>query len=252
MPSHQEIQDIDAAFSYLTRLAGAWLITILRDRQIREDDAGRPLVAKLKRNEGGIHPSGDRGPFDSVSLEDFALSLLHGKTPHPNNTDTIRTLLDSSNNNTKLIRYAIDREEPLRGFSIEIERIKLIIDGSSTSSEGVEAGKGPAIGMEQIADLELRRDTKIARWRNERVHLTLSEFQTVDLLASQCGDNVAARKIFEILHGEGFVSGRGPDGYRENVRTLIKRIRQKFRRIDPTFDQIENYPRFGYRWRTDL
>jgi two-component system response regulator ChvI len=35
------------------------------------------------------------------------------------------------------------------------------------------------------------------------------------------------------------------------VRTFIKRIRQKFREIDPEFDQIENYPGFGYRWRHD-
>ena len=44
-------------------------------------------------------------------------------------------------------------------------------------------------------------------------------------------------------------AGEGPEGYRANVRTFIKRIRQKFRNIDPQFEQIENYPGFGYRWR---
>jgi two-component system response regulator ChvI len=38
------------------------------------------------------------------------------------------------------------------------------------------------------------------------------------------------------------------DGYRANVRTFIKRIRQKFREVDPEFDAIENYAGFGYRW----
>ena len=47
----------------------------------------------------------------------------------------------------------------------------------------------------------------------------------------------------------GFVAGSGPDGYRANVRTFMKRIRQKFRELDEDFDEIENYPGFGYRWR---
>ena len=32
------------------------------------------------------------------------------------------------------------------------------------------------------------------------------------------------------------------------VRAFIKRIRQKFRDVDSTFEHIENYPGFGYRW----
>ena len=57
---------------------------------------------------------------------------------------------------------------------------------------------------------------------------------------------VAARS-----HGKGFVAGHGPEGYRSNVRTFIKRIRQKFRDIDDDFDAIENYPGYGYRWQAD-
>ena len=29
----------------------------------------------------------------------------------------------------------------------------------------------------------------------------------------------------------------------------IKRIRSKFRAFDPTFQEIETYAAFGYRWR---
>ena len=41
----------------------------------------------------------------------------------------------------------------------------------------------------------------------------------------------------------------GTDGYRANVRTVIKRIRNKFRALDPAFDEIESYTGFGYCWR---
>ncbi len=37
-------------------------------------------------------------------------------------------------------------------------------------------------------------------------------------------------------------------GFRANVRAFIKRIRQKFRDVDPDFARIRNYPGFGYRW----
>jgi hypothetical protein len=42
---------------------------------------------------------------------------------------------------------------------------------------------------------------------------------------------------------------RAPAVYRANVRSAIKRIRNKFRDFDPTFDRIENYTAFGYCWK---
>ena len=44
-------------------------------------------------------------------------------------------------------------------------------------------------------------------------------------------------------------AGDGEIGFRTNVRAFIKRIRQKFRDVDPLFAQIKNYPGFGYRWQ---
>ena len=67
--------------------------------------------------------------------------------------------------------------------------------------------------------------------------------------AGRAGRDVSYREIYDLVRGEGFRAGSGEQGYRANVRALIKRIRQKFRDVDPTFDLIENYPGFGYRWR---
>jgi DNA-binding response OmpR family regulator len=52
----------------------------------------------------------------------------------------------------------------------------------------------------------------------------------------------------DLVHGKDFIAGNGSEGYRANVRTFIKRIRKKFRDVDPGFDHIENYASFGYRW----
>jgi two-component system response regulator ChvI len=81
--------------------------------------------------------------------------------------------------------------------------------------------------------------------------LTLNEFRIVDLLAGRPGRDVRYRELYDQVHGAGFIAGSGEEGYRGNVRTLIKRIRQKFRALDTSFEAIENYPGFGYRWRDD-
>ena len=56
------------------------------------------------------------------------------------------------------------------------------------------------------------------------------------------------RAIYDRLTYEGFIAGVGNIGYRTNVRSAIKRIRNKFRACDPAFVEIENYTAFGYCW----
>ena len=61
-------------------------------------------------------------------------------------------------------------------------------------------------------------------------------------------DDTAEEFDSTALKVEKVVAGHGAEGYRANVRTFIKRIRKKFRDGDPSFDHIENYAGFGYRW----
>ena len=71
----------------------------------------------------------------------------------------------------------------------------------------------------------------------------------VHLLVSNAGSFVTYRAVYDRLRFEGFIAGTGEDGFRANVRSAIKRIRNKFRACDPAFDEIENYTGFGYCWR---
>ena len=97
--------------------------------------------------------------------------------------------------------------------------------------------------------LLLRPDIGRACWKGVDVGLTLGEYNIVHLLASNAGQYVTYRAIYDRLHYEGFIAGSGADGYRVNVRSAIKRIRNRFRALDPTFDKIENYQSFGYCWK---
>src|SRR3546814_7940754 len=96
-------------------------------------------------------------------------------------------------------------------------------------------------------------EMRISDWSSDvcssdLVDLTLTEFNIVRLLASVHESDVSYRQIYDLVRGKNFVAGYGEDGYRVNVRSFIKRIRQKFREVDDTFACIGNYPGFGYRW----
>jgi two-component system response regulator ChvI len=65
---------------------------------------------------------------------------------------------------------------------------------------------------------------------------------------SNVGRYATYRAMYDRLRYQGFIAGEGNDGYRANVRSAVKRIRSKFRALEPTFAEIENYTAFGYCW----
>jgi two-component system, OmpR family, response regulator ChvI len=97
--------------------------------------------------------------------------------------------------------------------------------------------------------LLLRSNDRRAYWNGLDVGVSFREYDLVHMLVSDVGQYKTYRAIYDRLHYVGFIAGSGSDGYRANVRTVIKRIRNKFRAIDPAFDEIESYTAFGYCWR---
>ena len=107
----------------------------------------------------------------------------------------------------------------------------------------------PAADKEGLTCGKLVLQNSRGFWNGTDLDLTAGEYRIIELLASRPGQYFTYRAIYDRLRHEGFVSGRGPNGYRVNVRSAIKRIRNKFRAFDPTFQEIESYTAFGYRWR---
>jgi two-component system response regulator ChvI len=143
---------------------------------------------------------------------------------------------------------AVDFVEKSRSLSILLRRIQLITDGAKPVVRR-EGPDGEAEMVLQVGGLEMRHDSRRAYWNGGQVGLTLTEFAIVRLLAEDPGKDISYREIYDLVHGRGFIAGYGSDGFRANVRTFIKRIRQKFRELDEDFAEIQNYPGFGYRWR---
>src|SRR3981081_3187230 len=103
--------------------------------------------------------------------------------------------------------------------------------------------------QERLACDKLLLESSRAYWNHVAVDLTLGEYNIVHLLASKPGNFVTYRSVYDRLRYEGFIAGTGEDGFRANVRSAIKRIRNKFRACDLAFEEIENYTGFGYCWR---
>jgi len=139
---------------------------------------------------------------------------------------------------------AVDFIDKTRRLPILLKRLQLIAEGGRSVPEP-EPVRAPSFCRGQLM---LRSDTNRALWADRVVDLTLTEFRIVTLLAERAGRDVGYREIYDLVHGKDFVAGQGSEGYRANVRTFIKRIRKKFRDVDPDFDHIENYASFGYRW----
>lgn len=164
----------------------------------------------------------------------------------------LTTLTDQIHEEAALATGAVDFVDKSRSFSIVLRRIELILSGPKGRQPQAEADPEPAPEETwRHGRLTLDLPTNRARWQGHPVELTLAEFKVVHHLARQPGRDVPYRALYDAVRGSGFFAGNGEEGFRANVRTSIKRIRQKFRDIDPDFDQIGNYAGFGYCWRPD-
>jgi two-component system response regulator ChvI len=142
-----------------------------------------------------------------------------------------------------LDKGAIDVILTSRGPDVLARRLKGVVK----ASRRVDSPRSN--GFMICGKLLLRPDISRAYWKGVDVGLTLGEYNIVHLLASNVGLYMTYRAIYDRLHYEGFIAGSGADGYRTNVRSALKRIRNRFRALDPTFDHIENYAGFGYCWK---
>lgn len=143
-----------------------------------------------------------------------------------------------------LAQGAIDFVDKTRSFAVILRRLELALAGA----KGGTTAPPPAPSTAEHGRLQLDTDSARANWNGTRVDLSVTEFKVVQALVDRGGRDLSYRQIYDLVRGEGFQAGSGAEGYRGNVRAMVKRIRQKFRAIDPEFVALQNYPGFGYRW----
>lgn len=166
----------------------------------------------------------------------------------------LTALTDQIYEEAALATGAVDFVEKSRSFGIVLKRVQLILDGTKALGGAGSPATAPQVEAEgdvlRAGHLQLKIRTGRAYWKGQAVDLTLTEFKMVLHLVRNAGEELTYRTLYDVVHGSGFFAGTGSDGYRANVRTFIKRIRRKFRDLDESFDEIDNYAGFGYRWKT--
>jgi len=141
-----------------------------------------------------------------------------------------------------LERGAIDFVDKSRGVPILAHRLRMVAQAHHRPAELASQGSF------HCGRLLLKPGVSRAYWDDVDLNLTVTEFKIIHMLASNIGSYVTYRAVYDCMHYVGFIAGSGDNGYRTNVRSCIKRIRNKFRAIDSTFAEIDNYQSFGYRW----
>lgn len=88
-------------------------------------------------------------------------------------------------------------------------------------------------------DLRLDMNRFAAYWRDAPVDITLTEFWIIHTLARRPG-HVKSRE--QLMHDARIVVDDA------TITSHIKRVRNKFLRLDPDFDRIDTVYGMGYRW----
>ena len=229
---------------------------------IDDDDAFlESLTANLADEGFDVLPftNGATALASLVGGEPADAVLLDWRMPGMNGLETLRelrrsgcttpvifltVLSDDIYEEAALVGGAVDFIDKSRRLPIILKRIELIAEGPPQPPKPTR--ELPA--QIRLGALELRFDINRAFWNGRVVGLTLTEFRMLSQLALRPGEDVSYRELYDLVHGRDFLAGKGADGYHANVRTFIKRIRKKFRNVDPDFEQIHNYARYGYRW----
>ena len=94
--------------------------------------------------------------------------------------------------------------------------------------------------LHKVGGLELDQRSMSVRWEKQSVNLTLTEFWIVEALARRPGHVKNYDSLNEVTR-QGLVERNTINGY-------IRRIRNKFREMDPAFNHIETVHGTGYKW----
>jgi two-component system response regulator ChvI len=126
-----------------------------------------------------------------------------------------------------------------------IERIRALLRREALRGKGQDAA-APLTGEKTVrGPLSLDDARHECTWNGKPVDLTVTEYLLLKALASRPGHVKNRDQLIDLAYGENiYVDDRTVDSH-------IKRIRKKFRIVDPDFAQIETLYGVGYKYKED-
>jgi two-component system response regulator ChvI len=122
-----------------------------------------------------------------------------------------------------------------------IERIRAVLRRRDLRA----ASGGDDKNVLRRGNLVLDPDKHLCTWRGKEINLTVTEFLLLQSLAKRPGHVKNRDQLIDQAYGEHiYVDDRTIDSH-------IKRLRKKFKELDPEFDEIETLYGVGYRYREE-
>ena len=126
-----------------------------------------------------------------------------------------------------------------------IARIRAILRRAELGQPGVDPVAEGAAGPIERGRLSMDPARHRTLWAGEPVTLTVTEFMILETLAQRPGIVKTRNQLMDAAYQDDiYVDDRTIDSH-------IKRLRRKFRAVDPAFDAIETLYGAGYRFADD-
>ncbi len=123
-----------------------------------------------------------------------------------------------------------------------IERIRAVLRRRAPRTEKPE-GTAAADSAIVRGDLTLDDERHLCQWRGKFVDVTVTEYLLVKSLVMNPGHVKSRDQLLDFAYGDNvYVDDRTIDSH-------IKRIRRKFKDVDPEFENIETVYGVGYRYK---
>ncbi|MBI1273480.1 MAG: response regulator [Alphaproteobacteria bacterium] len=185
------------------------------------------------------------------------LAVLDIKMPRLNGMELLQKLRAQNTTGTMPVIFLTSKDEEVdeimglrmgaddyikKPFSqrLLLERIRALLRRETERASGGDSDPANVIAR---GDLVLDGARHVCNWKGKEVDLTVTEFLLVKALAQRPGHVKSRDQLMDAAYGESiYVDDRTIDSH-------VKRLRKKFRDVDPEFAQIETLYGVGYRYR---
>ena len=200
--------------------------------------------------------------LDAVESQAPDLVILDVKMPRMDGMEVLRRLRQTSEIPVIMLTSKDDEIDEILGFNLGaddymhkpfsqrllLERVKAVLRRARPDDEDLApmAGSAAAAAGSKVmkrGKLTLDPARHDSLWDGRPVRLTVTEFLLLQALAQRPGFVKSRDNLMDAAYDDQvYVDDRTIDSH-------IKRMRKKFRQVDPEFDSIETLYGVGYRYR---
>jgi two-component system response regulator ChvI len=225
---------------------------------IDDDENIVASVSLALENHGHAVTSYYDGASGLAALENDPpdIAILDVKMPRMDGMEVLRRLRQTSNVPVIILTSKDEEIDEILGFNLGaddyihkpfsqrllIERVKAVMRRAAPEDHDAEAAAAQARAIRR-GRLTLDPARHDCLWDGKPVRLTVTEFLLLQSLAQRPGFVKSRDNLMDAAYEDQvYVDDRTIDSH-------IKRMRKKFREVDPDFDAIETLYGVGYRYR---